>query len=66
MCTCWFYYHINKVFNKQNGGVDWITLAHCSNMWLALVNTVIKLWVTYMKGNSRLSEELKATQDRLC
>jgi len=43
----WFYSHINKVFHKQNAGEDWIKLSQCSNMWLALVNTVIKLRVTY-------------------
>jgi hypothetical protein len=34
------------ILKKHVKGVDWIHLAQDRDQWLALVNTVIKLWVT--------------------
>jgi hypothetical protein len=34
------------IFRKWFGGMDWIELAQERDRWLALVNTVLNLWVS--------------------
>jgi hypothetical protein len=46
-------------------GVNWIDLAQERDQWRALVNTVIKLRVPKILGNSRVAEKLAASQEKL-
>jgi len=36
---------------KQNGGVDWIDLAHDRYKWWAVVNMIMNIPVPYKAGN---------------
>ena len=40
------------IFKKRMGGMEWIDLAQDRDMWWALVNTVMNLWVPYNAGYS--------------
>ena len=33
------------IFEKWDGGIDWIDLAEDRDRWRAVVNAVMKLWV---------------------
>jgi hypothetical protein len=37
---------------EKQGGKEWIYPAQDRNQWLALVNTVMKLWLLSKAGNS--------------
>jgi hypothetical protein len=41
----------NSSSRNRMGGLDWITLAQNGDRWRALVNAVMKLWVTYNARN---------------
>jgi hypothetical protein len=47
------------------GGVDWNDLAQDRDQWRALVNTVMKLRVHKILGNSQVAVQLAASQERL-
>jgi hypothetical protein len=38
--------YIERGFNKNRKGMDWIYLAHDRDWWLAQVNMATDLWVT--------------------
>jgi len=40
------------IFRKWGGGMDWIDLARDRDMWRALVNAVMSLWLHKMRGIS--------------
>ena len=46
--------------------VDWINVVQNRDKWWAVVNTVMKLRVPYMRGISWLAEKLYAYQEGLC
>ena len=48
------------------GGVDWTDLAQERGRWRALVNTVINLRVTRVRGISSVAEDVLASQEGLC
>jgi len=35
-----------RIFGKWDGGIDWINLAHDTDRWRALVNTVLNFRVS--------------------
>jgi len=37
---------VKRIFKKWDGGMDWINLAQCRDGWRAVVNEVMKLWVS--------------------
>jgi hypothetical protein len=39
------------IFEKLNGGIDWIDLAQDRDRWRALVNTVMNVQIPYNAGN---------------
>jgi hypothetical protein len=54
------------IFEKWNGGTDWIDVSQDRDRWRALGNSVIKIGFYKMLGTFWLAEKLLASQEELC
>jgi hypothetical protein len=54
---------LQRIFQKWNGGMDWIDLAQERDRRRVVVNEVRSLWCSYNGENFLLSEELYIFKD---
>jgi hypothetical protein len=57
---------LKGMFDKMDGGKDWIDLFQDRDRWRAVVNAVMKFQITLMRRISRLAEDLLPSQEGLC